>query len=96
MSDAEVRMLVFGCLGSIAVELVNIVRAYEDGKQLSVRYRRPGYLIARFLLCGVAGVLAMAYNTRQDLLSFHIGAATPAIIQLLSARVPNEAASPPP
>lgn len=92
MSPEEWRMFLFGLVGSLAVEIANVVRIYEAGKPLAVRYKRPVYLGARLLLSGVAGALALAYNTRSDLLSFHIGAATPAILQLLSSRPPNDGA----
>jgi hypothetical protein len=93
MSPEEWRMFLFGLVGSLAVEVANIVRLYEAGKPLAARYKRPVYLIARVLLSVVAGVLAFAYNTRNDLLSFHIGVATPAILQLLSANPPTESSS---
>lgn len=90
MSPEEWRMFLFGLIGSLTVEVANVVRVYEASRPLSVRYRRPVYLIARLLLAVSAGALAVAYNTRNDLLSFHVGAATPAILQLLASRPPAD------
>jgi hypothetical protein len=90
MSPEEWRMFLFGLIDSFAVEVANVVRISDAGKPLAARYKRPVYLIARTLLAVVAGALAIAYNTRSDLLSFHIGAATPAILQLLASQPPVE------
>ena len=90
MSPEEWRMFLFGLVGSLTIEVANIVRVYDAGQTLSVRYKRPVYLIARLLLAVAAGALAIAYNTRNDLLSFHVGAATPAILQLLASKPPAD------
>jgi len=85
----ELRVFLFGLLGSLAVEVANIVRVYEAGKPLSVRYTRPVFLIARLVLAVFSGLIAIAHNPPTDLLALHIGAATPAILQLLASRPPD-------
>lgn len=86
----ELRIFLFGLLGSLAVELANVVRVYEAGKPLSVRYKRPVFLITRFALALASGGIALAHNPPTDLLAVHIGAATPAILQLLASRPPED------
>jgi len=84
LTPDELRSLVFGTIGGVAVEVVNIVRAYEDKGTLAKRYRQPVFLAARTTLALIGGALAVAYGNLSPLLAFHVGAATPAIVQNFS------------
>ncbi|MBN9120459.1 MAG: hypothetical protein J0I06_15105 [Planctomycetes bacterium] len=89
MPPEELRMFLFGVLGGLSVEAINVVRTYESGKPLAPRYTRPVYLIVRVLLALGGGVVAAAHKTGSDLLSLHIGASVPAILQVLAAKPPD-------
>lgn len=80
MSD-DWRIFLLGLFGSLAVEVVAVVRTYERGRTLSVRYQRPVYLLSRLLLAGAGGVLAWAYHVNNDILAVHIGASTPLLLE---------------
>lgn len=81
--DPDLRIFLIGLFGSLAVEVANIVRVYESGRQLSVRYKRPIYILCRFWLAIVGGVLAWIW-TIDNATAFVVGAATPLIIQNLT------------
>lgn len=75
-----------GLMGSATIELVVIVRSFEAGRRMPVRYCRRQYLIPRSLLALVAGVLAAASEPPGAMWAIGIGAATPAIIDGLGKR----------
>lgn len=75
----------WGFTGSVAVELVTILGFYTTPPyRLPTRYRRVGFWITRFLVCFVAGGVAVGYDIHQRILAFNIGAATPLIISLMA------------
>ena len=85
----EWRIFALGAFGSLAVEAVNIIRAYEAGRPLSVRYRRPVFIITRVLLAVCGGVLAWAYGINNNILAIHIGASAPLILQSMAQAPPD-------
>jgi len=72
----------WGFVGSIAVEIVNLTRAYNLGK-IPRRYKRQPYWILRFLLAVVAGLVAIIFETEKPIQAFTIGVAAPLIIRRL-------------
>jgi hypothetical protein len=82
-------MALFGVAGSVAVELVKVVLAYDAGRQLPARYRHAGFLIARGLLAVTGGLLAIAYGIQSEILAFQVGASTPAILESLARSPPD-------
>jgi hypothetical protein len=76
-------LVVYGIVGSVAVEIVQLSVLYETGRPLPPRYRRFGFYVVRAVLALMAGILVLAYSANQPvtpILAFHIGAATPAIV----------------
>jgi len=77
--------MLWGFLGSAAVELMNLFGFYTSGRgRLPGRYRKVGFWITRFVLALIAGALAVAYEIDQRILAFNIGAATPLIITFMA------------
>lgn len=85
----DLRIFLLGAAGSLAVEVVNIIRVYEAGKPLSVRYKRPVFLSTRLVMAGIGGMLAWAYHIDNDVLAINIGASAPLIMQAF-AKPPQE------
>jgi hypothetical protein len=77
--------MLWGFLGSAAVELMNLFGFYTSRRgRLPHRYRKVGFWITRFVLALVAGAIAVAYEIDQRILAFNIGAATPLIITFMA------------
>ena len=90
--------MLWGFLGSVAVELMNLFGFYTSRRdRLPSRYRKVGFWVTRFVLALVAGALAVAYEIDQRILAFNIGAATPLIITFMAKglrQAPLDAAPP--
>ena len=77
--------MLWGFLGSSAVELINLFGYYTSRQgRLPGRYRKVGFWVTRFVLALIAGALAVAYEIDQRILAFNIGAATPLIITFMA------------
>ena len=75
---------VWGCTGSVLVEVVNIINGYnKPPHKLPPKYHNRGYLIVRCLLALGAGFLALAYEVNTEILALNIGIAAPLIIERL-------------
>jgi hypothetical protein len=75
----------WGFLGSVAVELINLVGFYSSERgRLPTRYRKVGFWVTRFTLAVMAGALSIAYAIDQRILAFNVGAATPLIITFMA------------
>jgi hypothetical protein len=80
---------VCGATGSLAIEIVSLASHYDDGGlALPARYSKVGFWVARLLLAGLGGALAVAYGVTQPILAVHIGVATPLIVRTLRGSVP--------
>ena len=88
------QQFLWGFLGSLAVEIVQIHGLLGASRKLPSRYSRPLYWIARLLLALTAGSLAVAYDIETPVLALHVGAATPLIVQALSQHLGNFLAAP--
>jgi hypothetical protein len=78
------QQFLWGFLGSLAVEVVQIHCLLDTSRKLPLRYSKPIYWIARLLLALTAGGLAVAYDIKTPVLALHVGAATPLIVQALA------------
>jgi hypothetical protein len=77
--------LIWGFLGSAAVELISLFGYYTTrGGRLPIRYRKVGFWVTRFVLALLAGALAVAYEINKPILAFNIGAATPLIVTFMT------------
>lgn len=77
--------LLWGFLGSAAVELIGLLGYYTSrGGRLPGRYRKVGFWVTRFVLALIAGALAVAYEIDKPILAFNIGAATPLIVTFMT------------
>lgn len=83
------QQFLWGFLGSLAVEIVQIHCLLDASRKLPLRYTRPIYWIARLLLALTAGGLAVAYDIKTPVLALHVGAATPLIVQALAQNLGN-------
>jgi hypothetical protein len=81
------EQFLWGCVGSLAVEIVKIHWLYGMARRLPVRYRSPVFWVARSLLALTGGSLAVAYRIETPVLALHLGAATPLIVQALAQNV---------
>lgn len=81
------EQFLWGFLGSLAVEIVQIHFLLGSSRKLPLRYSNPNYWVARLLLALTAGSLAVAYDIKTPVLALHVGAATPLIIQALARQV---------
>ncbi len=83
------QQFLWGFLGSLAVEIVQIHCLLGTSRKLPVRYSTSIYWIARLLLALTAGSLAVAYDIKTPVLALHVGAATPLIVQALAQHLGN-------
>lgn len=83
------QQFLWGLVGSLAVEIVKIHFVLGESRRLPLRYRKPGFWIARLLLALTAGSLAVAYDIETPVLALHVGAATPLIVQALAQNLGN-------
>ena len=87
--DQSLKMFLFGIAGSAAIEVLKILSIYESGRQFPARYKKKGFWFVRALLALIGGLLAWAYGVQSTILAFHIGAATPVILENLSRSRPD-------
>ncbi len=76
----EITTFLYGCCGSLGVEVFNILAFIEKGKTLPKRYSSKLYYCLRFIVMAIAGQLAVAngiYN--RPILAISIGASAPLI-----------------
>lgn len=78
-----------GILGSVAVEILDAYKVYVADSNFPSRYRKPGFYAVRTFLAVLGGFLAYAHGAQTALLAFHIGAATPLMLQALGQRAPD-------
>ena len=83
------QQFLWGFVGSLAVEIVQIHCLLDTSRKLPLRYTKPIYWIARLLLAVTAGGLAVAYDIKTPVLALHVGAATPLIVQALAQNIGN-------
>lgn len=83
------QQFLWGFLGSLAVEIVQIHFLLGTSRKLPLRYSKPSYWIARLLLALTAGSLAVAYDIKTPVLALHVGAATPLIVRTLAQHLGN-------
>jgi hypothetical protein len=83
------QQFLWGFVGSLAVEIVKIHFVLGASRRLPLRYSKPMFWIARFLLAVTAGGLAVAYDIETPVLALHVGAATPLIVQALAQNLGN-------
>jgi hypothetical protein len=70
----------WGCLGSVAAEVILILRSL-DTKDVPLRYRRPTFYIWRVVLALIGGAVAVAFQPRNALVALTVGAAAPSILK---------------
>ena len=88
--NPTLRIFLFGFLGSVAVEVVRVVRVYEEGRAFPARYRNRGFWVVRGVLALIGGCLAVAYRVPSDILALHVGASTPIITETFARTPPGE------
>ncbi len=86
---SSLQQFLWGFVGSLSVEIVQIHSLFDTSQKLPHRYSKPIYWIARLLLALTAGSLAVAYDIKTPVLALHVGAATPLIVQALAQNLGN-------
>jgi len=81
----------WGAAGSIAVEVVHLVRIFNSGKSFPKKFKTPWYWVARVMLAVVAGMVSAATQFNLPLLALQVGAATPMIVDGWAKRRPRTA-----
>jgi hypothetical protein len=79
----------FGALGSILVEIINILAYFQRGR-FPERYQKALYWLTRAALAMGAGMIALAHDVQTKVLAIHLGVATPLILQALARTPPPE------
>jgi hypothetical protein len=78
----------FGALGSLAVDLYEAQVCYRRGRFPS-RYSRLGYYAVRTGFACLSAMIVLGYGVENPIVAFHLGAATPVLIQEFSRRPPT-------
>jgi hypothetical protein len=75
----------WGCVGSLAVEIVLFCRAVRNGAGNAVPsfYRRPAFIVGRTLLVALAGCIAVASGITQPMQGIAVGAGAPQLVLAL-------------
>ncbi len=60
--------------GNVSVLLFDVVKAYEVGRALPARFRRPYYILARLGMAACSGVLGGVTTPRNLPMAFAVGA----------------------
>jgi len=82
-------MFVYGAGASLAVEVAEIVLAYDKNQPLPEKYTKFLYWTARIALAILAGGLVLAYEIKSPGSAIHIGASAPLILRALSQMRPE-------
>lgn len=89
IADVFGSAFLIGILGSVAVEILDAYKIYVNDSEFPSRYRKVGFYAVRAFLAVLGGFLAHAHGAETALLAFHIGAATPLMLQALGQRLPD-------
>lgn len=85
------QTFLFGFLGSVSQEIVQVLAAYErNARRLPLMYRKPGYWIVRFLLALMGGGLAVVLDASGPWNAMYIGASAKYILSGLGSRSQRE------
>ena len=90
--DPTLRTFLFGVGGSVAVEVLRLVKLFQSDQKLPNHITHVRFWIVRSLLALLGGALAVAYDVRSDILAVQIGASAPLLLEQL-ARTPPRAQS---
>lgn len=80
----------FGAIGSLLVEVNNILTYFHKGQQFPNRYFKPSFWFTRAVLVIGAGMIALAHDVQTKILAVHLGVATPLILQAFAKSPPTE------
>jgi hypothetical protein len=77
-------------LGGVAAELLHWYALSRKPAAIAKYHRKPLYWITRLGMIALGGVMPLLYiqGSASALLCFHLGAATPIVVQKLVAAVP--------
>jgi hypothetical protein len=83
------QLLVFlsAFLGSLGVELAEVIRAYQRKGCLPARYRKTGYWVFRLTFALVAGFLPVIFEVTDKIHAFDIGIFAPLIFHGVLSRI---------
>ena len=87
--DPTCATFLFGVGGSVAVEVLRLVKLFQSDQKLPAHISHVRFWIVRSLLALLGGVLAMAYNVRSDILAVQIGASAPLLLEQLARTPPR-------
>jgi hypothetical protein len=79
-------LFLWGVLGSLAVEVVHLVKVFNSGRPFPKKFKVRWYWVVRAMLAAVAGLVAVATQFELPLLALQVGAATPWIVDTWAKR----------
>jgi hypothetical protein len=80
----------WGALGSLATEILTILKVYQRLGPLPARYQSFWFWMARVALIGIAGGLTVAFAPTSALQAIYIGIAAPLILERVAAASPHD------
>ncbi len=86
----QLQIFLCGFFGSSLVEVVAILRYYQNSGRFPVRYTKTGFWVVRTVLACGGGFFAFIYNPASLLLAAHIGASTPLLVATLTESLPSD------
>jgi hypothetical protein len=81
-----IELFAWGCFGSLAVEVVDILKALQQSILLPGRYRRWLYWVVRLCIVCIAGGLVVATGSSTPIQAITIGAAAPLFFEKITER----------
>jgi len=70
-------------LGSVGLEFVTVLSAYQRRGRPPARYRRKGFLLVRLAFAAVAGALPVLFAVASTKEAFAIGVCAPIVFQFV-------------
>lgn len=87
--DTTAGLVGMALLGGIATEALHWYLLARRPKEIEVFRRRPLYWWTTLVMVILGGIMPLLYTVTTPLLAFHLGMATPLILQKLAAAAPE-------
>jgi hypothetical protein len=75
-------IFIAGFLGSVGLEFVEVIAAYQHRGRLPARYRRKGFWFVRLSFALIAGALPVLFRITNTAQAFAIGVSAPIVFRL--------------
>lgn len=91
MTVMQIKIFLCGFIGSASVEVLTILKYYQNPGRFPMRYKKVGFWFTRTSLALFSGFFAVIIDPSNLLLAVHIGVSTPLIVSKLTETLPNDA-----